>query len=135
MMSVPGRHLRLQRGSEAHYPSGKPPEAIGGPYSGGGSEGGEHNCPIFLVPLFEEFAKNPKRVRGRAVIRSNQLPQVFNWRSLELGTVDMRSRLVDAQEVEIQVRVLVLVPQGKICRFCRDYFVFYPCFPAESYTY
>jgi hypothetical protein len=30
--------------------------------------------------------------------------------------------------------VAVLVPQGKNCKFCRDYFVFYPCPPAERYN-
>jgi hypothetical protein len=28
----------------------------------------------------------------------------------------------------------VLIPQGKNCKFCRDCFVFYPCFPAERYN-
>jgi hypothetical protein len=28
----------------------------------------------------------------------------------------------------------VLVSQGKTCKFCRDYFVFYPCILAQRYT-
>jgi hypothetical protein len=36
--------------------------------------------------------------------------------------------------IEPWTKELVLVPQGKNCKFGRDYFVFYPCLPGERYN-